>query len=549
MKNSLTKKELRELTLWGSEEPEELNPDFVQDLQKLFTGWNPVILDEEELSTEIEIPPPELPDAFLSQVIGLVGKENLKMGPKSRVLYSHGGSVEDLIRVRAGNFSLLCEAVVHPKSEDQVIKLLQICEKHGIAVVPVGGRTGVTRATHFTRKGIALDINPHLAKVLDINPDQQTAKVQAGITGPDLEQALQEKGYTLGHFPQSFEQCTVGGWVASRSAGQNSTLYGKIEDMVLSLRVATSRGILEQVITPACATGPQWFPYFIGSEGTLGVITEVTLRIHPDTSINRKFASYLFPTFRDGVKALKMICQSEFLPSIARLSDGTETYVYEIFSREGRKLSIKDKLIDKFLVYKKLHAKHRSILILVYEGSATYIKEVERSVKKASKQNRGFKAGSKYAKLWFKGRYEHPHLRDSLLDRGIITDTLETAGTWNNILKLQEAANNALKNESPIITAHCSHSYPEGSAIYFIYFTPAQKGKEVEQCRNMQKLALDAFVANGGVTSHHHGVGKAFIPWARKEWGERALSMATAVKKELDPKNILNPGNFPFDQM
>ncbi len=168
--------------------------------------------------------------------------------------------------------------------------------------------------------------------------------------------------------------------------------------------------------------------------------------------------------------------------------------------------------------------------------------------KKAAKEYKAFSSGGGYSKLWFKDRFEHPHLRDKFIDYGVIIDTLETVSTWDNVVRLRDGVNNDLQAEAPIIMSHCSHSYPEGSAIYFIYLTPIKRGKEVDQCRKMQKLTIDAFIANGGVTTHHHGVGKAFIPWARKEWGETAIEMAKGVKKALDPKGILNPGNFPFDE-
>ncbi|MHA1169134.1 MAG: FAD-binding oxidoreductase, partial [Candidatus Hodarchaeales archaeon] len=315
MKESLSKKELRELTLWGSEEPEEFSEDFIERVKEILPGWEPSGITKDELDEKISIPDPDLPGGFVNEITDVVGTENVDFSAKSRVLYSHGGSSEDLLRIRAGNFSKLTEAVIHPQSEEQIIEILRICEKYKIAVIPVGGRTSVTRALTLTKKGIALDLYPHMVKISSINKNNRTVTTQAGIFGPVLESALNEKGFTLGHFPQSFEQCSVGGWIAARSAGQNSTLYGKIEDIVLSLRIVTSKGVFESPRVPAHATGPHWLPYFIGSEGTLGIITQATLKIHPVPE-KREFASYLFPSFEHGVRCLKKICQSGFLPSI-----------------------------------------------------------------------------------------------------------------------------------------------------------------------------------------------------------------------------------------
>jgi len=373
MTESLKKSELRKLILWGLEEPEEFSPSLLKQFNDFNPDWKPEEPSKAELDEEIVIPTSDLPREFVKEMTDLLGEKNIDTSAKSRIIYSHGGSIEDIIRIRSGKFSKLAEAVVHPQTEEQIVQLLQICEKYSIAVIPVGGRTSVTRALYFTKKGIALDLSPHMAEVIDLRPDQRTVKVQAGIFGPDLEDALVKEKMTLGHFPQSWEQCSVGGWVASRSAGQNSTLYGKIEDLVITLRIATSKGILEHPLVPACATGPQWLPFFIGSEGTLGVITEATLRIFPSTNDDhRKFASVLFPSFKDGIEALKEICQSEFLPSVARLSDGPETHMYTLLAREGKKPSLKDKIIERFLTsFKKLFQEKRAILLLVYEGNKT----------------------------------------------------------------------------------------------------------------------------------------------------------------------------------
>ncbi len=545
MSEKLLKKELRSLTLWCLEEPEQLTEGFLKEFQALIPSWEPIELKEIELEQKISIADTNLTEKQLSELKEIIGEQNTDLDPISRVSYSHGASGEDIVRIRTGNFSLLAEAVVHPQTEEQILDIMKFCENNNLSLIVVGGRTGVTRATNLSDKGIVMDLRPHFTKIVSFDKDQLLVRVQAGILGPELENFLQAKGYTLSHFPQSFEQSCVGGWIASRSAGQNSSLVGKIEDMVISLRVVTPRGIVESHLSPSRATGPQWFRYFIGSEGTLGVITEATLKIRTDESKNRRFASFMFHSFQDGINAMKEIYQGEFIPAIGRLSCANETEAYLLLDREG-KTRIKDKIIDFGLKMINLLPLQRAVFLTVFEGTKDYVKKAKRRAIKIAKKHGALITGAKYAKKWFDDRFEHPHLRDSLLDKGLLVDTLETATTWNNIPKIEQRIKEAVKDICPLTLAHLSHSYSSGSAIYFTFFIPLEKGKEIEQIRELQKRVIKTFQENGGVVSHHHGVGKAFKEWGKKEWGDVALRMAEGVKKELDPKNILNPDNFPF---
>jgi len=545
MSEKVTKKKLRELTLWGKEEPEKLSEGLVKELSLLIPSWKIKELKEEDLEQEVSIPPTSLSEKQIAELKEIVGENNLNLDAITRIMYSHGGAGEDLIRVRTANFSLLTEAVVHPETEEQIIAVMKFCEKNNLSLIVVGGRTGVTRATNLSKKGITIDLRPHFTKIIHFDKEQLLVRVQTGILGPELEDYLQRRGCTLGHFPQSFEQSSVGGWIASRSAGQNSSLVGKIEDMVISLRVCTPQGIVESHLSPARATGPQWFRYFIGSEGTLGIITEAVLKIRTDETRNRKFASFMFPSFQDGINAMREIYQGEFIPAIGRLSCGNETQAYLLLNREG-KVRLKDKLIEFILKTLKFYPMRRAVFLTVFEGSKEYVKKAKKRVKKIALRHKGLPAGGSYSKKWFEDRFEHPHLRDSLLDKGLIVDTLETASTWDNISILEKKVKEEVKDICPLTIAHLSHSYPSGSAIYFTFFMPLEKNKGLEQIRELQKRVITTFQKNGGVVSHHHGIGKAFKEWGKKEWGETALKMAEGVKKELDPDNILNPDNFPF---
>ncbi|MHA1304848.1 MAG: FAD-binding oxidoreductase, partial [Candidatus Heimdallarchaeaceae archaeon] len=376
MSERISKKKLRELTLWGLEEPEELSEGMLKEFRDLLPSWKPIELKKEELESEVSIAPTNFTEEQISELKVLVGEQNLDLDAVSRIKYSHGGAGEDIIRVRTANFSLLTEAVVHPETEEQIIEIMKFCEKYNLSLIVVGGRTGVTRATNLAKPGIVMDLRPHFTKIINFDKEELLVKVQAGILGPELEKYLQARGCTLSHFPQSFEQSCVGGWIASRSAGQNSSLVGKIEDMVINLRVCTPRGTVESHLSPARATGPQWFRYFIGSEGTLGVITEATLKIRIDESKNRKFASFMFHSFQDGINAMREINQGEFIPAIGRLSCGNETQAYLLLNREG-KTRLKDKIIDFGLKMLNFLPMQRAVFLAVFEGSKEYVKKAK----------------------------------------------------------------------------------------------------------------------------------------------------------------------------
>ncbi len=546
-RSSVSGKQLRMLSLWKGKEPPTL-PDFVlKQLQDLVPSWEVRDYFGAFLEQTIPVPEPTIVDKSMQDVLAsIVGTENVSVAAIDRIKFSHGCSTEDLIRLRKGDFAPLTEAVVFPRTEEELVKVLEFCEKHDVSLIPVGGRTSVTRALHFTRSGIALSLRPHFTKVFEINPRSMTVTTGAGILGPELELALNEQGFTIGHFPQSFEASTVGGWIAARGAGQNSTLRGKIEDLVINMRIVTARGIMEPPLTPASALGPQHLPLFIGSEGTLGIITRATLKMFVDPKHDRLFESYLFTDFHDGMSALEELSQGDFLPAVARLSDGLETLLYSIIGKSDPKITMKYKILERYLNWKGYVPQERSLLILVFEGTKDYVKNAKRTASSIMKSHGALNVGSKYARQWFQRRFEHPHLRDFLLDIGLLIDTIETASTWDHLPKLYENTISALKKEADLAFAHVSHLYPEGASLYFTYVAALEKGQEIEQCRRLQSIAVESFVNNGGVVSHHHGIGKAFIPWAKKQWSDVALEMMHGLKSRVDPKNILNPQNFPF---
>ena len=338
----------------------------------------------------------------------LAGDENILTDDFSRANFSYGKYYSDLLFLRKGIIPTPPDVVIAPKSHNDVIKLLTYCNHNKIPIIPVGGQSSVTRGVETPQGGIALDLTKHLNQVLDVNEINMTANVQAGMFGPAFEEHLNKLGYSCGHFPQSFEYSTVGGWVAARGAGQASTGYGKIDDMIVALKVVTPAGVIENKDYPANAEAWDTYPLFVGSEGTLGVITEVTMKIRNLRPENTKYASFVFKSFEAATSAMRSIMQSDFgTPHLFRISDPEETDI--AFKTKGFEEKFSNKVL-KALGY--LPGK-RCLMFVSVEGDASYTKFVKKKIKKTAKKNTGFYIGSGPTKNWLEQRYSSAYMRDN----------------------------------------------------------------------------------------------------------------------------------------
>jgi len=477
---------------------------------------------------------------ILKEISNIVGKENISIDDESRAIHSYGKSYPELLKMRKGIFNTPPDAVVFPRNDEDIVQILKICNHHKIAITPFGGQSSVTRGVETPNGGISLDLTKYMNQIIDVNETNSTATVQAGIFGPAYEEYLNNYGakYTCGHFPQSFEYSTVGGWVAAKGAGQASTAYGKIEDMVLSLKVISPSGIIKTKTYPASAQGWDLYQTFIGSEGTLGIITEVTLKIRKYRPENTKYASFIFKNFAEAVNAMRTIMQSGAgLPHLFRISDPEETQV--AFTTKG----FNGSFADKFLHFKGYKAEERCLMFAAVEGEKSYTNQVISSIKKIAKQNGAFSLGAKPTKKWLQQRYSSAYMREPMMDLGIMTDTLETAVMWEDLLSLWEAVRKYLKSRSKtVVMVHISHVYENGANLYFTFLSPMQKEKELEEYQEYHHGIIETIIANKGSLSHHHGVGKTLGPWMEKELGKESILLMKAVKKHLDPNGIMNPG-------
>ncbi len=494
----------------------------------------------------VELPPATLPPATRERLIELVGTAHLREDHVTRVEHAVGRGYPDLVRLRAGRLDVAPDAVAFPGTPAEVAGLLRLCAAEGVAVVPFGGGTSVVGGVEALRGRFAAVLTVDLRRLdglLAVDPVALTATFAAGVLGPAAEEALAAHGLTLGHFPQSFEFSTVGGWVATRSAGQASSGYGRIDDLVVALRVATPAGEIVTRAVPASAAGPSVRELLVGSEGAFGIITEVTLRVRPRPAV-RRYEGFALPGFAAGTAAFRTLVQAGAAPDVARLSDEQETRVSLALAGDSRSTQA---------LAGYLRARRRAngaIVIAGWEGEAQDVRHRRTATVRILREHGAVALGTRIGHAWEKGRFHAPYLRDELLSRGVLIETLETATSWSRLAELHRevgaAIDGALRGRGtpPIVWCHVSHVYPDGASLYFTFVARQQLGEELAQWHALKAAAGDAILAHGGTITHHHAVGRDHGPWLAREIGELGVELLTATKARLDPEGIMNPGKL-----
>ena len=445
--------------------------------------------------------------------------EHVSARETDRVIYHRDLYPGAQLTVREGEIGVKPDAVVWPETVQDVAALLRLANEWRFAVIPYGAGSSVVGGTMPLRGGVMCDLK-RMNRVVLLDEKSLLITAEAGIIGEDLERKLNASGYTLGHFPSSIYCSTLGGWLAARSAGQMSTKYGKIEDMVVSMEAVLPSGkIIHTKNTPRSATGPDIDQILVGSEGTLAIITRATLRIHrmPET---RRFLAATFATTVEGLEVIRQIMRCGIRPSVVRLYDDVDTAL--ALSSQGLEAS-------------------GNLLILGFEGRERLVAaEVELASKLIAG---GTQLGSGPGEWWYAHRYKVSYKQSIILSGSrMVLDTCEVSGTWTNIMSIYEAVKKALDGYV-VVLAHFSHAYPEGINIYFSFIGDAGERPPVSFYEELWKRALDAVTAAGGSISHHHGVGMLKAPWMRKELGS-LMDVFIRLKQELDPNNILNPGKM-----
>ncbi|MBV9292090.1 MAG: FAD-binding oxidoreductase [Frankiales bacterium] len=495
-----------------------------------------------EISAAV-LPPSRLPESARQRLVNALGADAVRTDDDVRARHAGGQSYSDIMRRRSADASAAPDAVLLPRDAVQVADVLRVCSDERVAVVPWGGGTSVVGGLDAERGGcasvVALDLS-QLDRLLDVDPVSLTATFQPGIRTPDAEAALAGHGLTLGHVPQSFERASLGGYVVTRSAGQASSGYGRIDDMVVGLRMATPAGELVLPALAGSAAGPDLRRLVLGSEGTLGVVTEVTLRVHRIPNVHR-YEAWMLPSWEAGRDAFRRLAQDGPLPDVARLSDADETRVNLVMSSAGR---LTRRALSSYLRARGVAG--GCLVITGYEGTAPDVRYRRRAVRKVLRDAGGAPLGSKAGESWRHGRFHGPYLRDSLLDAGVLAETLETAATWSALPGLYDGVRNALHQTlgRALVGCHISHVYPTGASLYFTVLAAADSGREIEQWAAAKQAANDAIVAAGGTITHHHAVGTAHREHVLAELGEVGVAAIRAVKERLDPAGVLNPGKL-----
>ncbi|HEV2820013.1 MAG TPA: FAD-binding oxidoreductase [Solirubrobacteraceae bacterium] len=525
---------------WGVDRDAAPLPPGAEALLRAAIDWTPRATPAVALR-DVVLPRPALAAAVRMELEAIVGAGHVRDDRLMRVAHAVGRSLTDLLRIRAGDGSTAPDAAVFPAGHDEVAAVLSVCARAGVAVVPFGGGTSVVGGVETVREGFAGAIALDLARLDSVDIDERSllATLGAGLTGPQAEAALSSRGLTLGHFPQSFEFATVGGFVATRSAGQASTGYGRIDALVRGLRMATPAGELAVAPVPASAAGPSLRELLVGSEGTLGVITQATLRVHRAPAATRTEA-WAFPSFDAGCDAFRTLEQAGAAGTIMRLSDEDESRV--AFGMAGDRWG---------RAYLRLRGQRRPCLdIVAHEGAA---REVRLRSLRALRTLRGAGAvylGTRGGEAWRRGRFAGPYLRDALLDRGVLVETLETATTWSGLADLRAAVRAALHEvlrearTPPVVACHVSHVYPTGASLYFTVVARQDPGRALEQWRAAKRAASEAIVAHSATITHHHAVGRDHAPWLHHETGALGLEALRALKATVDPAGIMNPGKL-----
>ncbi|MCE9579725.1 MAG: FAD-binding oxidoreductase [Deltaproteobacteria bacterium] len=460
--------------------------------------------------------------------------------PRARAGHTYGKGYPDLIRGFAGDFAAAPDWIAYPTSEAEVAQVLDWAATTGAAAVPFGGGTSVVGGVEHggDRPRVTIDLT-RMDRVLEVDPVSRAARIAAGALGPALDEQLAVHGFTLRHFPQSYAHSTLGGWLATRAGGHFATVYTHIDDLCEAMRVITPRGLIETRRLPASGAGPQPERLFLGSEGTLGVITEAWMRVHPRPRW-RATASIKFTAWDDAVLAARAIAQSGLFPTNCRLLDMKEALLHRV-SMDGTHVLLlgfesADHSLGPWLARAiELAKDHRGTV------ATGPIETDEQAAEVAA--GRGGLAGS-----WRQAFFDAPYLQSALVSIGVLADTFETACTWDRFPALHAAVTTAVERAlqdecgGGVVSCRFTHVYPDGPAPYYTFLGRARPGAELAQWRVIKAAASEALAAAGGTITHHHAVGKVHRPWYDRERPALFAEALRAVKRTLDPAGILNPG-------
>jgi len=532
-------------------------------MARRWNGWGDdtidVVINEDALAfLQSRLGPGTAPDdATLEQACAGIPHSRLPhhplidTSPQTRLCHGFGQSLPDWLKLRYGKLGPLPDGVAFPESSEQVRELLTFAARHSIAVIPYGGGTSVVG--HLTAQAgerPVLTINlSRLSRLIDIDTEAQLATFGAGVAGPDLEAQLRARGYTLGHFPQSFEYSTLGGWVVTRSSGQQSLRYGRIEQLFAGGKMETPRGTLTIPTFPASAAGTDLREMVLGSEGRLGILTEATVRITPLPK-HEEFHAVFFPDWMEAEAAVRSLAQAKLPLSMLRLSNATETLTTLTLAGHKRLIGA----LERYLRWRGCDEGKCLLLIGITrhnDAGGSALADALRIVR----ARHGVHIGQSIGKKWKQNRFRNVYLRNALWRHGYAVDTVETAADWPRVGTMmhavEQAATMALDADGERVHTytHLSHVYAQGASVYttFAYRLAGDYERDLARWRRLKSAVSQAIVANGGTISHQHGVGTDHAPYLGAEKGELGLSAMRELFRHFDPQGMMNPGKLVLD--
>jgi alkyldihydroxyacetonephosphate synthase len=497
---------------------------------------------------DLTLPASTIDAALLSRLAAIVGAGNTVTDDELRLVHTYGKSIRDLLRIRASILPRMPDVVVYPADEAEVAEVVALAVAANAVVIPFGGGSNISGSLEphpgEARVVISLDLG-RLDRVLSIDEGSGLARIQAGAQGPSIEEQLGARGWTMGHFPDSFTHSTLGGWVATRSSGMQSDKYGDIADIARGLRMVRPAGIVDIRPVPSASTGPSVREMILGSEGRLGVITEVTVQVHRTPAV-REINGYLFPNWEAGIAAMHDISESDARPTVTRVSDARESG-FSFATGKAKTGFDPQKVLMAFLKRRGWDLEGINLSFIGFEGSASHVSYEKKIVARIVRRHGGIAVGKGPGVLYDQKKFDTPYLRDFLLDRGAAADVSETAAPWSRLNEIHDAVYAAADEAYERIgtpgwiMSHLSHSYHSGACLYFTFAFVHDGENAIAQYDVVKRAIQQAFVDHGGTISHHHGVGREHAPWLEQDISTEGVALMQGLFTAADPKKNFNP--------
>ncbi len=504
----------------------------------------------------LDVPASQIDPGLRATIEQAIGAEYVVDDAETRVVHAFGRGVRDLVRIRRGQLGRLPDVVVYPGSEEDVVAIVDAACEADAVVIPYGGGSNIVGALEAlpdeTRNVISINMG-RLNKVLEIDEASGLARIQAGVLGPDMETQLNARGWTLGHFPDSFLWSTLGGWIATRSSGMQSDKYGDIADLTRGLRMVMNKQVLVLRPLPSYSSGPSVREMVIGSEGRLGIITEAWVHVHRLPEV-REIQAYFFETYDKGISAMEELAASDAAPSITRVMDPNETLFSMANGKKSSRLGhLMNRAVQELMSRKGWDLDKICLAFVGFEGTPVHVRYEKSQVSKVFSRYGGLGVGKGPGALYDQKKFDVPYIRDFLLDMGIPADVSETATPWSRLKEMYEGTVAAAEKAfaaagvKGFIMCHLSHSYHSGACQYFTFAINDASEQNMEKYDLVKQAIQQSFMDHGGTVSHHHGVGEEHSPWMEQDISPAGVSIQRALFDGVDPKHNFNPGKIVHD--